>query len=71
MESGRILDFASLQKIGSEAWLDIICPGMMLRFKLTVDELDNLIEVCQQVRKDFEESPGHQTGVEKEIEDGT
>ena len=71
IEEKRILDCATLAKIGDEAWLDILHPGLLLRFKLTSEELDNLIEVCQQVRKDFEPSPGEDAGVEKEIDNGT
>lgn len=47
----RVLDDATLSPIvtanGPEAWLDIDLPGMLLRFKLTKQELKDMIEVCQ------------------------
>jgi hypothetical protein len=52
----RILGQATLSRVGTEAWLDIQEPGMLLRFVLTRAELDELIAIAQEVRQQLTEA---------------
>lgn len=55
----RILDLTTLYTVDQEIWMDIDLPGMLVRLKMTLEELDDLLSVGKQVREQYVEHNGH------------
>ena len=51
----RIMDHACISRIGDQAWMEIVVPGMRIRFEMTLKEIEELRDVSTDIARQLRE----------------